>query len=96
MCNTSVTVFLKLRCCCCCFQLFDHCLAPDTSGDGTGCDNMTCLIVRFKPDLKRKASDESGSKAESKDEEEPSSKRPKVEDEKPEQTSEAAAASSSS
>ena len=20
-------------------------MAPDTSGDGTGCDNMTCLIV---------------------------------------------------
>jgi len=29
------------------FQLFDKCLAPDTMGDGTGCDNMTCLIVRF-------------------------------------------------
>lgn len=31
------------------FQLLDHCLAPDTSGDGTGCDNMTCMIVRFSP-----------------------------------------------
>lgn len=30
-------------------QLLDHCLAPDTSGDGTGCDNMTCIIVTFKP-----------------------------------------------
>lgn len=29
-------------------QLFDHCLAKDTSGDGTGCDNMTAIIVRFK------------------------------------------------
>lgn len=27
------------------FQLFDHCLAPNTMGDGTGCDNMTCIIV---------------------------------------------------
>ena len=27
------------------FQLFDHCLAPNTHGDGTGCDNMTCVIV---------------------------------------------------
>jgi len=29
-------------------QLFDHCLAPDTLGDGTGCDNMTAVIVKFK------------------------------------------------
>lgn len=29
------------------FQLFDHCLAKDTFGDGTGCDNMTAVIVRF-------------------------------------------------
>ena len=26
------------------------CLAPNTQGDGTGCDNMTCLIVQFEPD----------------------------------------------
>ena len=24
-----------------------HCLAPNTCGDGTGCDNMTAIIVRF-------------------------------------------------
>jgi len=30
-------------------QLLDHCLAPDTSGDGTGCDNMTCIIVTLRP-----------------------------------------------
>jgi hypothetical protein len=24
-----------------------HCLAPNTSGDGTGCDNMTAIIVQF-------------------------------------------------
>ncbi|XP_067092390.1 protein phosphatase 1G [Osmerus mordax] len=30
-------------------ELLDHCLAPDTSGDGTGCDNMTCMIVTFGP-----------------------------------------------
>lgn len=30
------------------FQLFDRCLAPNTIGDGTGCDNMTCIIVRWK------------------------------------------------
>lgn len=29
-------------------KLFDHCLAPNTLGDGTGCDNMTAIIVQFK------------------------------------------------
>ena len=27
--------------------MFDMCLAPNTHGDGTGCDNMTCIIVSF-------------------------------------------------
>ena len=44
--------------------MFDHCLAPNTMGDGTGCDNMTGIIVNFKkqpangesaPATKRKA-----------------------------------------
>jgi len=35
-----------------CEELFDHCLAPDTMGDGTGCDNMTAVIVKFKQDFK--------------------------------------------
>lgn len=30
-----------------CEELFDKCLAPTTVGDGTGCDNMTCIIVKF-------------------------------------------------
>ncbi|XP_005179075.1 probable protein phosphatase CG10417 [Musca domestica] len=34
-----------------CEELFDACLAPDTLGDGTGCDNMTAVIVRFKPQI---------------------------------------------
>ncbi|KAM7423922.1 hypothetical protein PAMA_000332 [Pampus argenteus] len=29
-------------------ELLEHCLAPDTSGDGTGCDNMTCIIITFR------------------------------------------------
>ncbi|KAL1433677.1 hypothetical protein MTO96_012217 [Rhipicephalus appendiculatus] len=33
-----------------CEMLFDACLAPDTTGDGTGCDNMTCIIVQFHQD----------------------------------------------
>ncbi|XP_040583915.1 protein phosphatase 1G [Lepeophtheirus salmonis] len=31
-----------------CEELFDVCLAPDTSGDGTGCDNMTAVIIKVK------------------------------------------------
>lgn len=27
--------------------MFEFCLAPNTSGDGTGCDNMTAIIVTF-------------------------------------------------
>lgn len=39
--------------------MFDHCLAPNTLGDGTGCDNMTAIIVKFKfNSLKRAASSE--------------------------------------
>uniref|UniRef100_A0A182K4I8 protein-serine/threonine phosphatase n=1 Tax=Anopheles christyi TaxID=43041 RepID=A0A182K4I8_9DIPT len=34
-----------------CVELFDHCLAPHTRGDGTGCDNMTAIIVQFKPNF---------------------------------------------
>ncbi|KAG7482293.1 hypothetical protein JOB18_018207 [Solea senegalensis] len=30
-------------------ELVDHCLAPDTSGDGTGCDNMTCILITLQP-----------------------------------------------
>jgi serine/threonine protein phosphatase PrpC len=28
-------------------ELCDECMAPDTSGDGSGCDNMTVVIVQF-------------------------------------------------
>lgn len=34
-----------------CEELFDACLAPNTMGDGTGCDNMTAVIVRFKDSI---------------------------------------------
>lgn len=34
-----------------CEELFDYCLAPHTKGDGTGCDNMTAIIVQFKPNF---------------------------------------------
>lgn len=35
--------------------MFEHCLAPDTLGDGTGCDNMTAIIVQFKSSLCKRA-----------------------------------------
>ncbi|XP_019762951.1 probable protein phosphatase 2C 21 isoform X2 [Dendroctonus ponderosae] len=38
-----------------CEEMFDHCLAPNTMGDGTGCDNMTAIIVKFKPNLNKRA-----------------------------------------
>lgn len=36
--------------------MFDYCLAPHTKGDGTGCDNMTAIIVQFKPNFTGAAS----------------------------------------
>ncbi|XP_050522093.1 probable protein phosphatase 2C 6 [Daktulosphaira vitifoliae] len=41
-----------------CEELFDECLAPNTFGDGTGCDNMTCIIVKLKQNQKRLRSDD--------------------------------------
>merc|ERR1719510_2447804 len=38
-------------------ELFDHCLAPDTMGDGTGCDNMTAVIAKLKPNAFREGKD---------------------------------------
>lgn len=32
-------------------KLMEKCLAPDTEGDGTGCDNMTCIIVLLNQDV---------------------------------------------
>lgn len=32
-----------------CEELFHKCLAPDTTGDGTGCDNMTAVLVKIRP-----------------------------------------------
>lgn len=37
-----------------CELMIDHCLAPDTTGDGTGCDNMTVIIVQFLSDTSNK------------------------------------------
>lgn len=42
----------KIFCFCLFPQLLDACLAPDTSGDGSGCDNMTSIVVLFNSDSK--------------------------------------------
>lgn len=64
----------------CVLQLFDHCLAPDTLGDGTGCDNMTCVIVRFKPTAA--AEEPASNKRPAEDQpEESSAKKSKLEEE---------------
>lgn len=40
-----------------CEEMFDHCLAPNTMGDGTGCDNMTAIIVEFKSTILKRTAD---------------------------------------
>ncbi|XP_018576216.1 probable protein phosphatase 2C 21 [Anoplophora glabripennis] len=67
MSSQEVVDFVKPRIAACedlshiCEEMFDHCLAPDTMGDGTGCDNMTAIIVQFKSNiLKRSAAPEPG------------------------------------
>ncbi|CAH1646006.1 unnamed protein product [Spodoptera littoralis] len=72
-----------------CEEMFDHCLAPSTMGDGTGCDNMTAIIVRFKDgvisDVAQHTSQAEGPKKraaeeEHNEEEQQESKRQKVDD----------------
>ncbi|XP_060863959.1 probable protein phosphatase 2C 6 [Metopolophium dirhodum] len=41
-----------------CEELFEQCLAPNTLSDGTGCDNMTCIIVKLNTKQKRSRSDD--------------------------------------
>lgn len=77
-----------------CEELFDTCLAPDTGGDGTGCDNMTAIIVRFRgateettvPAVKRKTEDCESSECET--------KRSKTDQQGPESTTDAPSCSS--
>jgi protein phosphatase 1G len=65
-----------------CLQLFDHCLAPNTLGDGTGCDNMTAVIVQFRPELVNHDDGKSGKRSASPDMEtsRDTPKRPKTEE----------------
>ena len=74
------------------FQLFEHCLAADTMGDGTGCDNMTAVLVKLKPlfatisaESANEGSSSAGSKRQATDNEEDDkqeSKKLKLEEEK--------------
>ncbi|XP_018329464.1 probable protein phosphatase CG10417 isoform X2 [Agrilus planipennis] len=64
-----------------CEEMFDTCLAPNTKNDGTGCDNMTAIIVQFKLNTntnKRSAPDDDNVNAESTE----NIKRVKTEDDK--------------
>ena len=63
----------------CLLQLFDHCLAPKTFGDGTGCDNMTAVIVQFRPELANSSDIKSVKRAASPTECD-STKRPRTEE----------------
>ncbi|OCT81616.1 protein phosphatase 1G [Xenopus laevis] len=58
-------------------ELLDQCLAPDTSGDGTGCDNMTCIIIGFQPDSPAGGPEVGKRKVENADESEECSNSPK-------------------
>nr|XP_026494883.1 probable protein phosphatase 2C 11 isoform X2 [Vanessa tameamea] len=69
-----------------CEEMFDHCLAPSTIGDGTGCDNMTAIIVRFKDgvvaDVGQYTNNVEGSKKRTADEsdDQQETKRQKIDD----------------
>ncbi|XP_074036342.1 probable protein phosphatase CG10417 isoform X2 [Leptinotarsa decemlineata] len=49
-----------------CEEMFDHCLAPNTFGDGTGCDNMTAIIVQFKSNICKRSAPPETSNTDSK------------------------------
>lgn len=71
-----------------CEEIFDYCLAPNTIGDGTGCDNMTCLIIDLQhrsAGSSKRSSDQLETSTDStdkknSDESEQSVKRPKLTD----------------
>uniref|UniRef100_A0A6I8RXF2 Protein phosphatase 1G n=1 Tax=Xenopus tropicalis TaxID=8364 RepID=A0A6I8RXF2_XENTR len=58
-------------------ELLDQCLAPDTSGDGTGCDNMTCIIIDFRPHCPPSAPEAAKRKVENAEESEACTNSPK-------------------
>ncbi|KAL4236539.1 Protein phosphatase 1G [Mactra antiquata] len=65
-----------------CEEMFDHCLAPNTMGDGTGCDNMTCIIVVFNKTHNSNKRDKDDLDVSTSDEQQPE-KRARVDEETP-------------
>lgn len=67
-----------------CEEMFDHCLAPSTIGDGTGCDNMTAILVRFKngliTDVVKHTETKKRAAEDNPEDEVQESKRPKIDD----------------
>ena len=59
-------------------QLLDACLAPDTSGDGSGCDNMTTIVVVFNS--ASNAAENNNAKRKVQEDEKPADKRTKADD----------------
>ncbi|XP_053394815.1 protein phosphatase 1G-like isoform X2 [Mercenaria mercenaria] len=62
-----------------CEELFDFCLAPNTMGDGTGCDNMTCIIIVFNKSLQNLKRDSDNLDVSTSEDTHPE-KRPRLED----------------
>lgn len=62
----------------CFLQLLDACLAPDTSGDGSGCDNMTTIVVVFNS--ASNAAENNNKKRKVQEDEKPADKRTKADD----------------
>lgn len=61
-----------------CEELLDACLAPDTSGDGSGCDNMTTIVVVFNS--ASNAAENNNKKRKVQEDEKPADKRTKADD----------------
>lgn len=51
MCDGDLTELIR--------AIFQNCIAEDTQGDGTGCDNMTCIILKLKHNGDKKEVQES-------------------------------------
>jgi protein phosphatase 1G len=60
-----------------CEELFDLCLSADTSGDGTGCDNMTAIIIN----ISKMSSGVAKRRLSNSEERQEESKKPKIETE---------------
>ena len=62
-------------------QIFDHCLAPNTMGDGTGCDNMTAIVVTFDQMFNNNQNKRTASQMDTSVDEDHPEKKTKIEEE---------------